>query len=212
VLDRDLEALQATPRAKGPVRLPVILSRSEVRAVLARLTGRPRLIASLMYGAGLRLLECLSLRVKDVDLGRRVLVVRDGKGRKDRETVLPGKLSEPLRQHIERLRQRHQRDLADGGGAVTLPDALERKYPRAPWEFAWQWIFPAAPGYVDPQSGTLRHHHLHPTVLQRIFREAVRAAGLTKPATSHSLRHYAGSRIMPGGIADQPGMGGSPAG
>ncbi len=134
--------------------------------------------------------------VKDVDFDRRVLVVRDGKGRKDRETVFPRKLFEPLRQHLGRVRARHEKDLADGRGAVTLPDALERKYPGAPWELAWQWLFPASREYVDTHTGALRHHHLHPTVMQRVFRDAVRAAGLTKPATTHSLRHAFATHML----------------
>jgi integron integrase len=164
VLGRKLEQLDDTPRAKRSVRLPVILARPEVRAILSRLRGRPWLVASLMYGGGLRLEECLSLRVKDVDFERRVLVIRDGKGRKDRETVFPQKLMEPLRGQLERVRGRHEGDLMDGRGAVSLPDALERKYPRAAWELGWQWLFPAAREYVDPQTGVLRRHHLHQTV------------------------------------------------
>ena len=162
-----------------------------------------------MYGGGLRLEECLSLRVKDVDFERRVLVIRDGKGRKERETVFPRRLMEPLRGQLERVRGRHEGDLMDGRGAVSLPDALERKYPRAAWELGWQWLFPAARKYVDPQTGVLRRHHLHQTVVQRAFRIAVREAGVTKPATSHSLRHYAGCWIMPSGSRERPPNGGS---
>ena len=199
VLGRKLEHLEDTPRAKSPVRLPVILARPEVLAILGRLRGRLWLIASLMYGGGLRLEECLGLRVKDVDFERRVLVVRDGKGRKDRETVFPRKLMEPLRQQLDQMRVRHERDLADGRGAVSLPDALERKHPNATWELGWQWLFPAAREYVDTQTGAVRRHHLHPTVVQRAFRAAVQEAGVTKPATSHSLRHAFATHLLKAG-------------
>ena len=199
VLERELDALDDTPRAKGPVRLPVVLTRREVRAVLGRMQGRLWIITSLMYGSGLRLQECLALRVKDVEFDRRVLVIRDGKGRKDREAVFPGKLMDPLRQQIERVRSRHGSDLADGRGAVTLPDALERKFPRAPWELGWQWVFPAARDYVDTRTGVLRRHHVHPTLVQRVFRAAVRAAGIAKPATSHSLRHSFATHMLESG-------------
>jgi len=199
VLERKLAGLEDTPRAKGPVRLPLVLTRHEVDAVLGRLRGRLWLIASLLYGSGLRLQECLSLRVKDLDFERRVLVVRDGKGRKDRETVFPAKLLEPVRRHLEWVRSQHQKHLADGRGAVTLPDALARKYPRAPWAPAWQWVFPAVREYVDTETGTLRRHHLHPTVVQRAFCAAVRASGIAKPATSHSLRHSFATHLLESG-------------
>jgi integron integrase len=199
VLGRDLEDLDDTPRAKRPTRLPVVLSRSEARALIDHLPGRLWLVGSLMYGAGLRLQECLTLRVKDVDFDRRVLMVRDGKGRKDRESVLPDALTDPLRQHLDHIGSAHERDLADGRGAVSLPEALERKYPRAPWERGWQWVFPAGREYVDTGTGLLRRHHLHPSMVQRTFRTAAKEAGLTKPATSHSLRHSFATHMLEAG-------------
>jgi integron integrase len=146
-------------------------------------------MASLLYRVGLRLLECARLRVKDVDLDRREIVVRDGKGRRDRVTVLPESLGDPIREHLGRVRRQHQRDLAQGGGSVELPTAIARKSPRAPWEWGWQWVFPATRPYRDPATGRRRRHHLHETVLQRAIKEAVRSAGLTKPASCHTLRH-----------------------
>lgn len=199
VLKLKLDGLEDTPRAKGPVRLPLVLTRHEVDAVLGRLRGRLWLIASLLYGSGLRLQECLSLRVKDLDFERRVLVVRDGKGRKDRETVFPAKLLEPLRRHLAWAHAQHAKHLADGRGAVTLPDALARKYPRAAWAPGWQWVFPAAREYVDVETGTLRRHYLHATVVQRGFAAAVRAAGIAKPATCHSMRHSFATHMLEAG-------------
>ena len=176
-------------RARRPARLPVVLTRAEVAAVLGGLEGVPRLMASLLYRVGLRLLECARLRVKDVDLDRREIVVRDGKGRRDRVTVLPESLGDPIREHLGRVRRQHQRDLAQGGGSVELPTAIARKSPRAPWEWGWQWVFPATRPYRDPATGRRRRHHLHETVLQRAIKEAVRSAGLTKPASCHTLQH-----------------------
>ncbi|HEY6553815.1 MAG TPA: integron integrase [Vicinamibacteria bacterium] len=188
VLDRELSGLDDVVRAKPPVRLPLVLSRQEVALLLRCLRGTSLLMASLLYGAGLRLLDCARLRVKDVDFDRRELLVRDGKGRKDRVTILPGGLVPSLARHLERVKRLHDRDTARGVG-VDLPYALARKYPAAAHEWAWQWVFPAARTYTDRSTGEVRRHHLHESALQRALRAAVVASGITKPATCHTLRH-----------------------
>jgi integrase len=172
------------------------LAQTEIGAVLDRMTGVPALMASLLYGAGLRLLECARLRAKDLDFERLEIVVRDGKGRKDRITVLPERMVDPLRAHLDGVRAQHARDVAAGAGWVELPDALDRKHPNAAREWPWQWVFPATRTYVDPVTGRVRRHHLHETVLQRAVREAGLAAGLSKRASCHTLRHNAESSIM----------------
>ncbi len=199
VLGRKLEELEQTMRAKRPTRLPVVLTRDEVRRVLVQLRGTPWLMASLMYGAGLRLLECARLRIKDLDLDKREIVVRDGKGAKDRVTVLPGALVERLRAQVAMAWRRHEQDLAAGAGSVELPFALARKYPRAAWEWSWQWVFPAARFYVDGETGRQRRHHLHESVVQRAFAAAVCASGVAKPASCHTLRHSFATHLLESG-------------
>ncbi len=198
VLGRELSGLDAL-RAKRPARLPVVLSPEEVRRILRHLRGVSWLMASLLYGAGLRLLECARLRVKDVDFDRREITVRDGKGRKDRVTLLPDALAAELRSQLGRARRVHEADLLDGGGRVWLPDALERKYPGATREWAWQWVFPASRSYVDPMTGEQRRHHRHESVLQRAFKGAVRAARVAKAATCHTLRHSFATHLLESG-------------
>jgi len=199
VLNQQLSWLDNVEQARTPKRLPVVLTQAEVHAMLTRLTGTYWLMASLLYGAGLRLMECARLRVKDVEFTRREIVVRDGKGFKDRVTMLPATLIEPLREHVARVRQSHEERVAQGHGSVYLPYALGKKYPNAPREWAWQYVFPARDVSVDPRSGEIRRHHVSDQALQRAVKQAVRDAGLTKPATPHSLRHSFATHLLQGG-------------
>jgi integron integrase len=189
VLHKEMEWLKDTIRAKRPTRLPVVLTPDEVRNLLAHLEGTRWLMASLLYGSGLRLMECLRLRVKDLDFTRRELIVRDGKGAKDRVTMLSEKLIEPLQLHLEQIKTLYEADLKAGFGAVYLPYALERKYPNANREWGWQYVFPASKRSSDPRSGTERRHHMAETVLQQAVKRAVRSAGIVKPASCHTFRH-----------------------
>jgi len=196
VLGQDLPWLDDVVRAKGAQRLPVVLTRAEVRAVIQQLEGTPRLMALLMYGAGLRLLECARLRVQDLDFSSNQILVRAGKGNKDRVTMLPATTKGDLARQLERVKRQHELDLRHGAGWVVLPWALARKYPTAGREWVWQWAFPATRFYVDRVTGQRRRHHLHESVLQRAVREAVRRAGLAKRATCHTFRHSFATHLL----------------
>ena len=196
VLEIELPWLEGVTRAKKPPRLPVVLSESEVQRLLAQLEGTPLLIASLLYGSGLRLMEALRLRVKDVDLERNEIVVRSGKGGKDRHTVLPARLIPSLHAQMDRVKTLHEQDLLDKLAPVYLPHALERKYPNAGRELAWQFLFPSEKPSVEPRTGILRRHHIHESRFQRAMKNAVRRAGLNKPASSHTLRHSFATHLL----------------
>jgi integron integrase len=198
VLHQDVGPVDAI-RAKKPKRLPTVLTREEVERVIAAVTGTHRLVVRLLYGSGLRLMECLRLRVKDVDFAYRQIVVRDGKGHKDRVTVLPGKLVEPLKTHLRRVALIHQRDLDRGYGAVYLPYALETKYPNAAKEWCWQYVFPARSLSRDPRSGITRRHHLGESGPQRAVRRAARLAGIDKHVSCHTFRHSFATHLLEDG-------------
>lgn len=199
VLGVELPWLEDVTRAKKPRRLPTVLARAEVQALLSRMEGRPWLLASLLYGTGMRLMECLRLRVKDVDFRCNEILIRDGKGGKDRRTVLPQALVHPLERELERAREWHERDLAEGHGAVWLPHALGRKYPNAAREFGWQYVFPSDHRSRDPRDGTERRHHVDEAVLARALKRAARAGGITKQVGAHVLRHSFATHLLEAG-------------
>jgi len=197
VLFLEVTDLRAVVPSRVPRRLPVVLTPEEVRSILDRMAGTNALMARVIYGSGLRLNECLSLRVKDIDFARNCLCVRSGKGGKDRETVFPRRAARELKGHLQRVRRLYEEDRRQGIAGVSIPAALERKYPNAGTQWGWFWAFPSARLSIDPLSRTVRRYHLYPTTLQKAFHTAVKSAGVDKPASLHSLRQHAGSLIMP---------------
>ena len=199
VLEQPLDRVEGVVRASRPKRLPVALTRDEVGRMLAGLDGVPRLVCMTLYGAGLRLTEGLSIRVKDLDLGRGEILVRDGKGAKDRVTMLPAAIERPLAEHLRVVRRQHAADLERGLGRAPLPFALRRKYRNADRQWGWQWVFPATSHYRDRETGIEHRHHLHETVIQKAVRRAARAAGIAKHVTTHTFRHSFATHLLEDG-------------
>jgi integron integrase len=199
VLGKEIGMLEGLIRARKPRHLPVVLTKDEVRAVIAELDGQFRLMAGLMYGGGLRLMECLRLRVQDVDFTASQITVRDGKGAKDRLTMLSQAIKAPLVEHLKSVRMTHQRDLKEGWGRVFLPDALARKYPNAAAEWGWQWVFPQENRWVSPRTGEQGRHHVDESIVQKAIRTAVRKAGMAKHATCHTFRHSFATHLLEDG-------------
>lgn len=199
VLGQEVGFVDGIVRAKVPERLPVVLTKEEVVQILSKMAGTPRLMATLLYGSGLRLMECCTLRVKDLEFSKNQILVRGGKGDKDRYTMLSSSSARALTEHLVGVRKQHEEDLAAGDGAVVLPNGLSKKFPNAEKEWGWQWVFPATSRYIEEGTGRRRRHHLHESVLQRAFKEARLASGIAKPAGCHTLRHSFATHLMEDG-------------
>jgi integron integrase len=199
VIDRPIGDLGEVIRARKPKHLPVVMTKDEVKMVLESMSSDKRLMASLMYGSGLRLMECLRLRIQDIDFSRNEILVRDRKGAKDRITMLPESLKKPLQDHLKKVKTIHELDLKDGWRRVQMPMALDRKYPNAPMEWRWQWVFPQEKRWKNHETGEQGRHHMDESLVQKAVKDAVVKLGLTRRATCHTFRHFFATHLLENG-------------